>query len=76
VNWQQRETGTAVTEWERADGYATIRLRERGDGSFVVRVERLFQAPEGETYRRERVDSRAAAEALVADWKTEFAGEE
>lgn len=61
-----------ASEWERSDGFATIRLRERHDGSWAVRLDRLFQAPEGQLYRRETVTSEGAARALVDSWRAEF----
>lgn len=72
MGWSPVETTERYDEWERADGFATIRLREHADGSVVVRVDRLEQAPDGRGYRRQRVADRETAEALVAEWKTEF----
>jgi hypothetical protein len=61
-----------VTEWERADGWATIRLRRRADGSWVVRLDRLTQAPEGSLYREERVESETAARDVAAGWRERY----
>jgi hypothetical protein len=72
VSWHESNAREGVTEWEREDGYATIRLRERGDGQFVVRFDRLIQAPEGDGYRRETVETRAAGEELAREWRDEF----
>ncbi|WP_277555315.1 DUF7543 family protein [Halobaculum limi] len=72
MGWSPVETTDRYDEWERADGLATIRLREHADGSVVVRVDRLEQAPDGRAYRRQRVEDRTDAEALLAEWKVEF----
>jgi hypothetical protein len=70
MEWEQTREG-AVEEWTRTDGLATVRLRERADGTYVVRYDRLEQAPEGRTYRYERRESRAAAVDLAATWREE-----
>jgi hypothetical protein len=72
VSWHESNAREGVTEWERDDGYATIRLRERPDGRFVVRFDRLIQAPEGDGYRRETVGSRETGEELAREWREEF----
>jgi hypothetical protein len=61
-----RET---LVEWERSDGRATVRLRQRGDGAWVVRLDRLTQAPEGPLYREKRLDDREAADAVAERWR-------
>ncbi|MFC7096622.1 DUF7543 family protein [Halobaculum marinum] len=70
--WSPVDTAERYDEWTRADGFATLRVRERRDGSYVVRLDRMEQAPDGRAYRRERVADREAADALVAEWKREF----
>ncbi|UIO99321.1 hypothetical protein Hbl1158_12395 [Halobaculum sp. CBA1158] len=70
--WTRTETPEGYEEWERDDGDATLRVRERVDGSYVVRLDRLEQASDGRDYRRERVADRGAADALLAEWKREF----
>ncbi|MFC7071021.1 DUF7543 family protein [Halobaculum lipolyticum] len=70
--WSSVDTPERYDEWERADGLATLRVREHRDGSYVVRLDRLEQAPDGRAYRRERVADREAADALAAEWKREF----
>ena len=68
----ERTTDTdELTEWERADGHATIRLRERADGRFAVRYDQLHQADGGRAYAYETVETRAAAEELVANWQAD-----
>ena len=69
MDWRETRSDDRVTEWERADGHATVRLRRRPDGRYVVRYDRLFQAPEGPEYRRETVPDREAALELVERWR-------
>ncbi|MFC6725733.1 hypothetical protein ACFQE1_15435 [Halobium palmae] len=69
--WDETDV-VGATEWTRSDGYATIRLRERHDGSWAVRLDRLFQAPEGQLYRRETAPAEDAARAVVERWRTEY----
>ncbi|MDB2245847.1 hypothetical protein PN419_09785 [Halorubrum ezzemoulense] len=69
MGWSlERDDGT-VTEWERSDGYATVRLRERTDGEFVVRLDVMEQAADDSTYERERFDDRDAAEERAVAWR-------
>jgi hypothetical protein len=63
------EGDDAVEEWTRSDGLATVRLRERADGSYVVRYDRLEQAAAGRDYRYERRGDREAAAELAAAWR-------
>lgn len=72
MTWDHSETVDDVTEWERGDHAATVRIRERPDGSYVVRIDRLKQAPEGPAYRRETADTREAAEEIAADFRASF----
>jgi hypothetical protein len=73
MGWTETTDGERerLREWERDDGGATIRLRARPDASWVVRLDRLYQAPEGSRYRRRDVDSLEEAMALVDRWQTE-----
>ena len=69
MSWSlERDDGT-VTEWERSDGYATVRLRERTDGGFVVRLDVMEQAADESAYERERFDDRDAADERAAAWR-------
>ncbi|GAB3701051.1 hypothetical protein GCM10028858_15980 [Halorubrum pallidum] len=61
-----------ITEWERSDGYATVRVRERGDGGFVVRLDVMEQAADASTYERERFEARDAALDRAAEWRASF----
>ncbi|WP_049984861.1 DUF7543 family protein [Halobellus rufus] len=70
MEWSRSEDGEAFVEWTREDGYATIRRRQRADGGWVVHYDRLYQAPEGSGYRRERVADLEAADELVEAWQT------
>ena len=65
-----RDAGT-VTEWERSDGYATVRVRERGDGRFVVRLDVMEQAVDDRAYDRVVLDDRDAAAERAATWRAE-----
>lgn len=74
MSWERVTDEKRLTEWERSGGNATIRLRERPDGKYTVRFDRLHQAPGGKKYRRETVATREAATALAAEWQTTFDG--
>lgn len=74
--WTTRREREGIVEWERDDGYATIRRRERGGGGVVVRLDVLEQAVDGPSYRRESVADVESASELVETWRTEFAVEE
>jgi hypothetical protein len=75
VNWREVRADERVTEWERADGNATIRLRRRPDDTWAVRLDRLHQAEDGRLYRRERATDEAAARDLVEEWMAEYGGD-
>lgn len=72
MRWQSVQTDGPHEERERSDGFATVRVRERPDGGFLVRLDVLEQAPAGPTYRRETREDRGAAEALAREWMTAF----
>jgi hypothetical protein len=72
MGWTEAETRDARRLWERDDGWASLSVRESAAGSWVVTLDRLVQAPEGELYRRETRATEAAALDLVADWRAEF----
>lgn len=72
MSWTRVTDTDDGTEWERDDGAATIRLREHAGDGWVVRLDRMFQAPEGEAYRREHVADRQTALDLVEAWREEF----
>jgi len=57
------------TRWEREDGDAVVSVRETATGEWAVTYDRLRQAPEGETYRRETCETEADALALAAEWR-------
>ena len=75
MEWEQTTAEDGIDEWTRADGNATIRLRQRTDGRFAVRLDRLYQADEDRGYAYDVVETREAADALVDDWQTEAADE-
>jgi hypothetical protein len=72
MSWERATDTEDLVEWERDDGAATIRLRAHPNGAWVVRLDRMFQAPEGGTYRRERAETRAAGVDLAEAWREEF----
>lgn len=74
--WSLKREDATITEWERSDGYATVRVRERGDGRFVVRLDVMEQAVDDRAYDRVVLDERAAAEERAAAWREEHDLEE
>ena len=71
MGWSHGREDATITEWERSDGYATVRLRERGDGRFVVRLDVMEQAADDRAYDRVVLDERDAAEERAAAWREE-----
>lgn len=69
--WSCTRDDETVTEWERSDGYATVRLREQADGGYVARLDVMEQAVDERTYDRQTFADREAAEARAAAWRTE-----
>ena len=69
MEWTQSEERDGFVEWTRADGYATIRRRQRADGEWIVRFDRLHQAPAGGGYHRERAADLDAATEIIESWK-------
>lgn len=67
--WSLGRDDDVISEWERSDGYATVRLRERGDGGFVARLDVMEQAVDESTYKRERFDTREAALERAKAWR-------
>lgn len=65
MTWKREERTDRLTEWRRADGNATVRIRERANGGFVVRLDRLEQAADGSAYERETAPDRDRAEAIA-----------
>ncbi|MFB6127527.1 MAG: hypothetical protein ABEJ79_09590 [Halolamina sp.] len=72
MGWQEPTTEGPLTEWERSDGEATVRIRELPDGSYAVRLDRMYDAPGGSEYRREERPDREAAESLAAAWRDSY----
>ena len=71
MTWTKNRETENLVEWTRSDGYVTIRRRRRADEGWVVRLDRLHQAPGGRDYRRERVADVEAAKALIEEWKAD-----
>lgn len=69
-DWRLTRDEDPVTEWRRADGYASVRMRRRPDGTWVVRYDRLTQAPRGSAFRQRSVPSEEDARALAGRWRT------
>ena len=69
MSWSLGREDETITEWERSDGYATVRVRERTDGRFVVRLDVMEQAVDESAYERERFDDRDAAFDRAAAWR-------
>jgi hypothetical protein len=69
MSWSLEREDGRIIEWERSDRYATVRLRERGDGRFVVRLDVMEQATDDRTYDRVVVDDCETAEAQAAAWR-------
>lgn len=76
MEWTRSRDDDGLVEWTRKDGYVTLRRRRRPDGEWVVRLDRLHQAPEGRGYRRERVADESAAAAVIDEWKSASGGSE
>ena len=76
MEWTQSRDDDGLVEWTREDGYATLRRRRRPDGEWIVRLDRLHQAPDGRAYRHERVTSESAAVAVIDGWKSASDGSE
>jgi hypothetical protein len=75
MEWTRTRNDEEVVEWTREDGYATLRRRRRPDGEWVVRFDRLHQAPGGRGYRHERVAGESAARDVIDRWKSADSGE-
>jgi len=67
--WSLGRDDDVITEWERSDDYATVRVRERSGGGFVARLDVMEQAEDDSAYERERFDDREAAFDRAAAWR-------
>lgn len=76
MGWREVRADGRIAEWERDDGHVTVRVRRRPDGTWVVRLDQLYQDSEERRYRREKADSEAAARELAEEWMAEFGREE
>lgn len=68
MSWTRTTDTETRVEWERSDGYCHVLARRTATGDWAVSLDRLEQAPEGETYAHETVDTREAAVEVAADW--------
>lgn len=71
MSWTQAVDADDRARWERDDGYAAVTVRRTADGQWAVALDRLEQAPDGPTYRRETLAEEAAARDLAAAWRAE-----
>lgn len=71
MSWSVVRDDDAVTEWERSDGYATVRIREHAGGGRVVRLDVMEQATDDAAYARERFADPEDAERRAAAWRAE-----
>jgi hypothetical protein len=71
MTWTQVADDPERARWERADGLAEVSVRRTADGRWAVALDRLEQAPEGPTYRRETVADEDAAREIAAEWRAE-----
>ncbi len=76
MGWTETDARSGVREWVRDDDCATIRMREASGSRWVVRLDRLHQAPEGSLYRRVEFEARDDAASLVSDWRARYDSEE
>jgi hypothetical protein len=65
------DAASSRVEWERADRYARVVLRETATGSWAVTLDRLAQAPEGQYYHRETLEERDRAIEQAVAWRRE-----
>lgn len=70
MEWR-RDENEDETVWTRRDDTAVVRLRRTTTGTWAVTLDRLRQAPDGETYEHETFDDRAAAERQAEQWRTD-----
>lgn len=69
--WDRTRDDAELTEWTRQDGYGSVRMRQRPDGRWVVRLDLLMQAPDGPAYEHQVLDDRSAAVAAAAAMRTQ-----
>lgn len=69
MGWERTHNTDELITWERSDGYARIIVRVTARGDWAVSLDRLGQAPEGETYRHETTPDRETAVAIAAEWR-------
>lgn len=72
MSWERVTDDGRLAEWERSDGNATIRLRQRPDGGWAVRFDRVYQAPDGAEYRHATVDGHDEAMELIEELQSSF----
>ncbi|MFC7176014.1 DUF7543 family protein [Halosegnis marinus] len=61
MGWERTRDDERRIEWERTDGYARVVARETATGTWAVSLDRLEQAPDGQTYDHRTAPDRDAA---------------
>lgn len=59
-------------KWEREDDFAIVTVRETTSGEWAVVLDQLEQAPDGQRYEHEIVESEDEALDLAAEWRDRF----
>ncbi|WP_336359819.1 DUF7543 family protein [Haladaptatus sp. ZSTT2] len=72
MSWAEGTPIGDKREWRRDDDYATISLRQTRGGNWAVSFDRLIQAPEGEAYKHELVETEREALELVGEWQAMY----
>jgi hypothetical protein len=69
MEWEEDSRDDGVV-WSRSDRTAFVRLRHTAADEWAVTLDRLRQAPDGETFRHETFADRAAAERRAEEWRS------
>ncbi|MCL9817597.1 DUF7543 family protein [Natronocalculus amylovorans] len=72
MSWDHTMATETIDEWARSDGYVTIRKRKRTDGKFVLRLDKLEQAPGGRSYEQTIASDEEAADRICQSWQTKY----
>lgn len=70
--WEQIHEASDKLVWEREDGYAQVVARETASSRWVISLDRLAQAPEGDTYVHETAPDRDAAIGIAEMWLNQY----
>lgn len=69
MTWERLRDDEERVEWERSDGYARVVARATATGTWAVSLDRLEQAPDGESYDHRTVENRGEAIEVAAAWR-------